>query len=335
MFFPKDIWSVILESCDLFTIVNVSCACTFLRERFKFHPIILYWKNINATEGLSKAVFTGNLRLVKLMVAKQTNTVEKWRWFDKWNGVVNDALSIAAKMNNREVVDLLFDKKEYWNCVSCIEGASTGGHRDMVEYILPFLKNTISDWHFIINSSLQKAAKGGHTNVIELLIRNGETDWNFGLFGALEGNQRKLAYFFIEKGANDWAEALNIAARVGNREFVDFFILKGANDWNSGLYNAAVGRNRDMIDFFILMGADKLDQGLYGASESGDIETVKFFLTKKLRWSPKKYLRNAVVCANFYSHKEVVDYLISKGGPIPTVDLDFLESDEEEDEGLI
>ena len=51
---------------------------------------------------------------------------------------------------------------------------------------------------------LCNACRGGHINIVKMMIKKGATTWNNGLFGACQGGNMEIVDLIIEKGANDW-----------------------------------------------------------------------------------------------------------------------------------
>ncbi len=63
----------------------------------------------------------------------------------------------------------------------------------------------------------------------------GQYNWNFGLFDACRGGHLNIVGLMISKGANNWNRGLYDACRGGHLNIVELLISKGANDWNLGI----------------------------------------------------------------------------------------------------
>ena len=69
-----------------------------------------------------------------------------------------------------------------------LAGASRGGHKDLIELMILRGANSL-DW------SLENICRGGHKELIELIIEKGANNWNEGLYGACRGGHIKLGKF--------------------------------------------------------------------------------------------------------------------------------------------
>ena len=97
--------------------------------------------------------------------------------------------------------------------------AAKAGRRDVVEL---FIKRGATNWDY----GMQGAARGGHKELVDLFIKQGATDWDRGMYGAAYGGHKELVEFFINRGANDWIECLHTAANWGYPELEAFFQAK-------------------------------------------------------------------------------------------------------------
>ncbi len=98
---------------------------------------------------------------------------------------------------------------------------------------------------------LFSACKGGHHDIVDLMIKNGATDWDYGLEGACCCGHRDLVDLMIKNGATAWNWGLIGACRGGHRDLVDLMIKNGATYWNWGLEGACEGGHHDVVDLMI------------------------------------------------------------------------------------
>ena len=103
-----------------------------------------------------------------------------------------------------------FDYKHTPIYKSCLKG-----NMEKVEKILEGRIN-----EFILADGLQGACKGGHKEIIQLMIEEGIYSWNYGLLGACEGGHKEIIQLMIEKGARDWNRGLQGACSGGNKEII-------------------------------------------------------------------------------------------------------------------
>ncbi len=137
-------------------------------------------------------------------------------------------------------------KNDYWD--DGLRGACRGGHMDIVKLMI---EKGATDW----NNGLYYACREGHVNIIKLMIERGATDWNHGLRGACRGRHMDLVQLMIEKGATDWNWGLCGACEGGHMDIVKLMIEKGATDWNWGLRDACRGGHADIAKLMIEKGA--------------------------------------------------------------------------------
>ncbi len=107
------------------------------------------------------------------------------------------------------------------------------------------------DW----NWGLCGACRGGHMDIVKLMIERGATDWNYGLYGACKGGHMNMVELMIERGATDWNNGLYGACRGGHMNMVELMIERGATDWNDGVYYACKGGHMDIVELMIERGA--------------------------------------------------------------------------------
>ncbi len=149
---------------------------------------------------------------------------------------------LACKKNNRKTVEYLLNRKK------------VGG---MYKY------------------ELNLACRGGHIQIVQLMIEKGATDWGWGLAGACEGGHMQLVQMMIDKGATWWNEGLLCACYGGHIEIVKLMIEKGATCWDRGLKCACIGGHMEIVKLMIEKGANNWNWGLQSACEGGHMELVQ------------------------------------------------------------
>ena len=108
------------------------------------------------------------------------------------------------------------------------------------------------------NLGLYYACKGGHLDIVNLMIEKGAKHWNYGLQGACEGGHLAIVNLMIDKGANNWNLGLYYACEGGHLNIINYMIEKGATDWNEGLRGACFGGHLDIINLMIEKGANPI-----------------------------------------------------------------------------
>jgi ankyrin repeat protein len=153
------------------------------------------------------------------------------------------------------------------------------GHKRVVEILLGKGANphVLSEWG--CNSAVREAVKGGHIEILKLLLRNKSVDANFRL---------SLGYALIEaaiKGRNDMAKLLLESGVDPN--------VEGSRESNcsygrtSALLEAVIEGHTSMVQSLLAKGADiNMQSGETGATalmvaaSKGDEAMIKLFLNK-------------------------------------------------------
>jgi ankyrin repeat protein len=136
------------------------------------------------------------------------------------------------------------------------------------------------DSKYIFDHAMDKAAYGGHMEIVKLMIEKGATDFDGTMFEAAEGGHMEIVKLMIEKGARDFNKAMSYAAIEGHMEIVKFMIEKGATDFNSGMNHAAGGGHMEIVKLMIEKGATNFDWGMFFAAKRGHIEIVNYLKEK-------------------------------------------------------
>lgn len=118
-------------------------------------------------------------------------------------------------------------------------------------WIHAIIRCTAPQWE----SGFEGACRGGHREIIELVINRDITNRNNGLCYAARGDHRDIIDLFIAMGIGNLNSALYGAARGGHRATIDLLISYGANDWDNVLAGACIKSNYELIDLAIANGA--------------------------------------------------------------------------------
>jgi Ankyrin repeats (3 copies) len=134
------------------------------------------------------------------------------------------------------------------------------------------------DKRYIFNKAMYYAARGGHMEIVKLMIEKGVTDFNSGMRNAAEGGHMEIVKFLIEKGATGFSGAMAYAAKGGHMEIVKFMIEKGARDFDFTMRFAAKGGYMEIVKFMIEKGATNFVLAMENAAEAGHMEIVNYLL---------------------------------------------------------
>jgi Ankyrin repeats (3 copies) len=147
--------------------------------------------------------------------------------------------------------------------------AAKGGHMEIVKLMIE-KGATNFDW------AIKYAAKGGHMEIVKLMIEKSATYFNAGMAYAAEGGQMEIIKLMIEKGATNFNWAMRSAARGGHMEIVKLMIEKGAADFNTAMINASYEGHMEIVKLMIEKGATDFNTAMINASEGGHMEIVEY-----------------------------------------------------------
>jgi hypothetical protein len=120
-----------------------------------------------------------------------------------------------------------------------------------------------------LNWGLYGACKGGHEDLVKLMIAKGAFDFYWGLYGACLGGHKNLAELMITKRIQDCGEWFEGEGLKDHRDFL-----------NQGLKGTCEGGHEDLAELMISRGARKFNWGLYGACKGGHKNLAKLMIAK-------------------------------------------------------
>lgn len=129
-----------------------------------------------------------------------------------------------------------------------------------------------------VRNCLFKACRGGHMDIVMLVISKGSTEWDSGLNGACRSGDMDIIQLMIQKGATNWHIGLRSACLGGHIDVVNLMISKGADNWNVGLCEACIGGHMNIAKLMIKNGADDINTALTYACHSKDIDTIMLMI---------------------------------------------------------
>lgn len=264
---------------------------------------------INLKWGLYGACLGGHRELAELIIelAKNIPNIPNIHDFVRRREFIAFGLYGACRGGHRELVELMLEKDAGCLRKSAIF-AGIGGHREIVELMLEKhagrlrkgaiitdigkycgitnITEIMSEYEVDINRILYGACRGGHHELVELLIKRGATRWNLGMLGACEGGHRDLVERMLILGANQISNTttskeegnrffafvwgLYGTCRYGHLELAKFLIEYDYNgscyyqrhDFEYGLTHATSGGHRDLVELMIANGATNFSWGL-------------------------------------------------------------------------
>ncbi|XP_048251786.1 uncharacterized protein LOC124123099 [Haliotis rufescens] len=253
------------------------------------------------------ACYTGNIYLVRQLLP-----------FCDINSKGADGLTpimLAAKLELEDVFQLLVSKGADITLTdkdnnSCLHLACWGGHKPLVEYLLPMCDINVRG--HIGRTPLMTAALGGKKDVFDFLVSKGaditltDDDNDSILHLACEGGKKALVEYLLPKtdidirGYMGWTPLMT-AAWCGLKDVFDVLVSKGADitltdDDNDNILNLACrGGNKALLEYVL--------------------QKIHINIRGYMGWTP-------LMTAAWSGKKDVFDFLVSKGAEMTLTDDD-------------
>ncbi|XP_046563927.1 uncharacterized protein LOC124272766 [Haliotis rubra] len=334
----------------------------------------------NRDNILHMACLGGNVDICKYLLSKNIVGIESRGQYNR------TTVMIAASMGHRDLFDFLVNK----GCdLSVVDGdgnnivhvACLGGNVDICKYLLSNDIVGIESRGQYKRTPVMKAASKGHRELFDFLLNKGcdlsvvDGDGNNILHVACLGGNVDICKYLLSndivgiesRGQYNWTPVM-LAANKGHRELFDFLVSKGcdlsvvdgnrdnilhlaclggnvdickyllSNDivgiesrgqynWTPGMLAANKG-HRDLLDFLVSKGCDlsvvdvNRDNILHLACVGGNVDICKYLLSNDIVGieSRGQYNWTPVMLAANKGHRELFDFLVSKGCDLSVVD---------------
>ena len=205
--------------------------------------LLIKQSTINSSTVLNRAVYTGNLSIVKLIGSHEPVPN------------INMALRAAAYL----------------------------GDRDIFTYLLEYGKNNNILTKESYNYGLQGAIWGDHLSLIDLLLTQGDKaqkadDYNLGLMTASQKGNLPLMEKMIAGGASEFTRAGESAAGTGQLIAIKYLLSKGVTKLSGALTEAASGGHLPVVKFLVDNYVLDINSALRAAVQQGRQSVVNFLL---------------------------------------------------------
>ncbi len=221
---------------------------------------------------------------------------------DKGEIDYSEAMAKAIKLEKREVVDLIFEKKvgiydknivdlmlkEKRNIVGRLKTNNSKGFNDLIAIY---------------------AALKGHIKMLELMLEKGASDFDGAMRAAAKRGHIEIVELMLRKGASDFDGAMREAARRRHLEIVKLMLDRGATNYNGVMVGAAKVGHIEIVDLMIKKGARNYSMAMELAAKVGHIEIVELLMKKGLNIDYNKAMGEAA----YGGHREIVELMMKKG----------------------
>jgi len=124
-----------------------------------------------------------------------------------------------------------------------------------------------------VDWGLQGACQGGHTELVQLMIRSGARNFRKGLTGACEGGHKDLAQMMIQRGANNLEWGLHAACKNNHYDIANMIMIETRfKSLDLALDGACEGGHRDLVQVILALSDHDqrvVNRGLCGACRGG------------------------------------------------------------------
>lgn len=191
---------------------------------------------VNAWEsGFNRACHGGHMPIVQLMISKLTE-------IDEFNRDDLRGLDYACIGGNIDIVKLMIDltfqdtktSKTSTKWFSALYNACENGHMSVVQLIISASGGLEGSNIYTWSHALQWACQSGNMDLVRLIISKIEGSdesskiytpiWNMGFIKACNFNNTPIVQLMISKGANDWHNGLGNACYNGHISIVKLIL---------------------------------------------------------------------------------------------------------------
>jgi hypothetical protein len=158
--------------------------------------------------------------------------------------------------------------------------ASRYGYERLVNSILQTIP---SPDRFTLNVTMDRAAEGGHGDIVNQMLQLGARDYNLTMARAAEGGHQDIVNQMLRLGATDYNWAMAEAARWGHQEIINQMLKLGATDYNYAMDRAAIGGYRDIVKQMLDLGANNYTVAIADANSQGYQNIVDLIRTYQSR----------------------------------------------------
>tara|TARA_R110001599_G_scaffold322739_1_gene534055 strand:- start:1159 stop:1965 length:807 start_codon:yes stop_codon:yes gene_type:complete len=151
--------------------------------------------------------------------------------------------------------------------------AAKGGHRDIVKLL-------IDEGADNYNTIMASAAKGGHRDIVQLMLDKGAQNFDRAMADAAEGGHIDIVQLMLDKGADDFNWAMSYATFRGHIDIVRLMLDKGANDFNLTMTYAAKRGHIDIVQLMLDKGANDFNLAMKYAAGAGHIDVAQLLSDK-------------------------------------------------------
>ena len=101
------------------------------------------------------------------------------------------------------------------------------------------------------DEAMSSAARGGHMEIVELMLTLGADDYDWAMSSAAEGGHLKIVKLMLTRNADDYNTAMSSAAGGGHMEVVELMLSLNADNYNRAMVSAALGGRMEIVKLML------------------------------------------------------------------------------------
>lgn len=257
----------------------------------------------------------GNLRYLKKALAKKATLYPK-------------VVRVAAKHNHRNILAYIFelvgDQASYLS--QALEGATEGGHLDLVEYFLEKGAERSEDsfYYAAKNGSpeilkffdfqtveqkrvrLEGASSGGHLDLVKLILREDRKVVSIenGLLAAANRGHLEVVSLFVEYGAKNLLLPIREAAKKGHLPVVKYLLTKNDTLGSLAVEFSLRYKHLEVTKFLVENKFVEFYKVIRDSAQGDYLEEFSYLVSVLLKLE-KEYVRETLV--------KVIDIVVRRG----------------------
>jgi ankyrin repeat protein len=148
-------------------------------------------------------------------------------------------------------------RQYYLQPEQAFEEAAATGQVNLLDYLFSQLE--LPPEPEVLNHLLELAARNGHLEVVQFLVKEGATDFRPAMELAETAGQWPVYQYLEDALASQLNFGLLSAASEGDLDFVTYYVAEGATDINGALVEAAKFCQPNVVPFLLHQGATDID----------------------------------------------------------------------------
>lgn len=227
-----------------------------------------------------------NAGMIAAIITKQKYLMR--RYIRLGMNIWNKCIKVSVKTRDTKIIKFLLQEMPYeFRERTLNTGLITAAKECDKELVCHFMDLGATNIHYALNAMIN--AHHDNEDMINFLINNGATNFNFGLETAISSGYMLSFQKFIELQLPAeqnitafYNKLLLDTVKAGEIDMIKYLIEKGANNLNNALFTAIMKNNDELIHYLISIGANDWSHAHSYAARYSDKTMRQFFMQKRL-----------------------------------------------------